>query len=344
MTIKQIAQIAGVSTATVSYVLNNTGNVSAETRTRLLKIFEEYNFKPNRIARSLRVNKTNTIGVIVEDMTVYHVPWIINGINEYADEHGYHIVLSNLRLFDKIGNSFDELSQYKEKINDAIDLILSTKVDGIIYLAMHDRKIEGIFENIDLPVVYTYCYSDKKDALSVTYENQAIAKEATQYLIEQGHEKIALISGPINSTPSYKRMLGFQTALMEADLEIKPEYMKNGNWNYESSYKMCLELMSLPDRPTAVFAMNDMMALGAMDAAVQVGINVPEDLSIIGFDNIESGLYSRTKLTTIALPLRQIGCVAAECIDNRLSGKPIEQNSLTLPCTLVKRDSVARIE
>lgn len=343
MTIKQIAQKAGVSTATISYVLNNTGNVSEETKKRVLKILEEYNFKPNRIARSLRVNRTNTIGVIVEDMTVHHVPWIINGINEYADNHGYHIVLSNLRLFDKIGNSFEELGQYKGKINEAIDIISSAKVDGIIYLAMHDRKIEGIFENINLPVVYTYCYSDVKEDLSVTYENQNIAQEATRYLIEQGHKKIAVISGPINSMPSHQRMIGFQTALMESGLEMKPEYMKFGDWNYEFGYRMCVELMGLSDRPTAIFAMNDMMALGALEAAFKNNIRVPEDLSIIGFDNIESGLYTNPKLTTVDLPLKKMGYAAAEYIDNKLLGKPIDNNSIVLPCTLIKRESVAHI-
>lgn len=343
VTIKQIAQKAGVSTATVSYVLNNTGNISEGTRKKVLKILKEYNFKPNRIAKSLRVNRTNMIGVIVEDMTAHHAPWIINGINEYADQHGYHIILSNLRLFDKIGNRFEELSQYKDNINEAINIISSTKVDGVIYLAMHDRKIEGLFENIDLPVVYTYCYTNEEDDLSVTYENQNIAREATRYLIEQGHKKIAVISGPINSMPSHQRMIGFQTALMESGLEMKPEYLKIGDWNYEFGQRMCLELMELPDRPTAIFAMNDMMALGALEAASKSNIHVPEDLSIIGFDNIESSLYSNPKLTTIDLPLKKMGYAAAEDIDNRLLGKPIANNSLVLPCTLIKRESVAHI-
>jgi LacI family transcriptional regulator len=343
MTIKHLAEKAGVSTATVSYVLNKNGNISEETRKRVLKIIEENDFRPNRIAKSLRVNRTNTIGVIAEDITVFHVPWVINGINEYAENNGYHIVLSNLSLVDKIQNRFEELNLYKDKINESIDTILSTKVDGIIYLAMHDRKIEGIFNSIELPVVYTYCYTEEKNDLSVGYENQNIAYLATRYLIEEGHRKIAVISGPVNSTPSYKRMLGFQMALMESGLELRHEFIKIGDWKYEFGYRMCVELMNLHDHPTAIFAMNDVMALGALEAAYKNHIRVPEDLSVIGFDNTESSNYSNPKLTTIALPLKDMGYIAAEDIDKRLKGEPILNNSVILPCKLIKRDSVAKI-
>jgi LacI family transcriptional regulator len=342
-TIKLIAQKAGVSTATVSYVINNTGNVSEETRNKVLKVIEKYNYRPNRIAKSLRVNRTNTIGVIVEDITVFHVPWIINGINEYAEKNGYHLILSDLRLLDKIKNRFEELSNYKDEINEAIDIILSSKVDGIIYIAMHDRKIDGIFKNVDLPVVYTYCYTDNENDLSVTYENQGISYEATKYLINQGHKKIAVISGPINSMPSHKRMLGFQTALMESGLELKQEYIKIGDWEYEFGYNMCIELMELSNPPTAIFAMNDKMALGVLNAACSINIKVPKELSIIGFDNTESSYYSNPKLTTIALPLKEMGYTAASYIDKKLKGEIIENNSVILPCKLLKRESVAKI-
>lgn len=341
MTIKSVALKAGVSTATVSYVINNTGSVSEETRKHVLQVMRECNYIPNRIARSLRVNRTNTIGVIAEDVTVFHVPWIINGINEYAEKHGYHILLNNLRMVERIGNRFDEFPQYQKLINEEIDTMASAKVDGIIYLAMHDRKIEGLFENAEFPVVYTYCYTGEEKDLSVTYENQSVACDATNYLIGLGHKRIAVISGPINSMPSHKRMLGFQTALMEAGLEMRQEYIKIGDWHYDFGYEMCLELLGLPEPPTAIFAMNDVMALGALAAANERGVRVPNELSVLGFDDIESSQYSYPKLTTISLPLRDMGYAAAEDIDRVIQGEPIEHNSLVLPCQLVMRGSVS---
>lgn len=341
--IKYIAQKAEVSTATVSYVINNTGNISEDTRNKVLKVLEEYNFKPNRIAKSLRVSRTNTIGIIVEDLTVFHVPWIINGINKYAESNEYNIILSDLRLVDRIQSRFEDINLYRNKINEAIDIILSAKVDGIIYVSMHDRKIEGVFQNIGLPIVYVYCYTEDENNSYITYENENISYEATKYLIENGHKKIAVISGTENSMPSQKRMMGYQKALKDSGLELRSEYMKIGDWKYELGFKMCNELMQLRDRPTAIFAMNDVMALGALEAAHSNNIKVPDELSIIGFDNTESSFYSYPKLTTVELPFKEMGYTAAEILDKKVKKEAINNNSVIFPCKLIKRASVTKI-
>lgn len=340
VTIKDIAKRANVSVATVSYILNDTKQVSDETKKRVMDIVEELNYRPNRIAKSLRLNKTHTIGILVEDITVFFVPGIINGINEFAENNGYHIILNDLHLVDKLENKFDELIHYKKKVNEGVELLLSAQVDGIIYIGLHDRNVGGIIEEIDKPLVFAYCYTDKEEDVYVTYENEAIAYEATQYLIDRGHKKIGVISGHINSVPSHKRLLGYQKALMNNGLNYDFQNIKIGNWKYDFGYKMAIELLSIPDRPTAIFAMNDLMAVGVMDAASYLGLSIPKDLSIIGFDDREVASFTRPKLTTIKLPLQQIGYTAGDLLYKVINNIKIEEHGYKLSCQLIERETV----
>ena len=137
MNIKELSKLAGVSVATVSYVLNDSGNISEETRQKVLKLAEEYNYKPNHIAKSLRTSKSNTIGVLVEDITVWFAPEIIKGISSFADRNEKNLILSDMGLLSKIGDRFDDIVKYKHYINDKLSLLLSSQVDGIIYVGMH---------------------------------------------------------------------------------------------------------------------------------------------------------------------------------------------------------------
>lgn len=229
MKIKDIAQLAGVSAATVSYALNDSGRVSPEVKSRILSIAAENNYMPNLIAKSLRANRTYTIGVLVEDIKVLATSRIINGIQKYAESHGYQILLSDLGLWEKIDCRYDEAVLYKDKIQAALGLFKSLQADGIIYIGMHDRNITGLLDT-DKLIVYTYCYTENKSDYMVTYSND-IAYDMVKYLIDSGHRKIGLISGPINSTPSHKRLLGYQTALMEHGIELNLKYISVGNWS-----------------------------------------------------------------------------------------------------------------
>ncbi|WP_277407278.1 LacI family DNA-binding transcriptional regulator [Lacrimispora xylanisolvens] len=148
MTLKEIASMAGVSVATVSYVLNNTAQVSDETRKKVEKIIKETGYRSNILAKSLRRNESFLVGVIVEDVTVWHTAYIIDGINEIAEARGYNTILSNLRLLNKIESQFDHISNYQKDIDKALDVMIGMQVDGIIYVGMHDRKISHILGNI----------------------------------------------------------------------------------------------------------------------------------------------------------------------------------------------------
>ena len=171
MTLKEIADLAGVSTATVSYVINHSAAVSEKTRIKVEKIIKETGYHSNMLAKSLRKNESRLIGIIVEDIKVAHTAYIIDGINEIAEKKKYNTILCNLRLLSKIGSRFEDISEYQEDIDHEINVLLSMQVDGIIYIGMHDRKISHVVKNSSIPVVYCYCYADGEGS-SVRYNNE----------------------------------------------------------------------------------------------------------------------------------------------------------------------------
>jgi LacI family transcriptional regulator len=338
MTLKEIAKIAGVSTTTVSYVLNDSKKVSDEVKDKVMHIVQEANYQPNRIARSLRVNRTRTIGVMAEDITFPSTMRIIEGIDRFAEQNNYNIILNSLGFSDKLRHHYEDIHLYKNKIDNALGILISLQVDGIIYIGMHDRDVSGAIHT-DKPLVYTYCYTNDPKDYTVTYDNQ-IAYDMTRYLIEKGHKKIGIISGPINSTPSHKRLIGYQSALNDAGITLNLEYIQVGNWSYEFGYSASQKLLLMEERPTAIFALNDYMAMGAINAAMDMGLNIPEDLSVVGFDNIDMGKYTRPGLTTIDMPLEEMGRVSAEIIANLSADIVDEKRDYIFPCTIVERKTV----
>jgi LacI family transcriptional regulator len=346
VTIKDIANRANVSTATVSYVLNNSGQISEETREKVIKIVEELNYKGNNIAKSLRTNKTNTIGVIVEDMTVFNSPQIIDGINEFIEKEGFHIILSNLRLNKKINNQFEKINMISSEIEENIYDLLVRQIDGIIYVGEHPRDVTEIVKCINKPVIYTYCYTNREEDYTVNYDDKEAAYTATNYLIEAGHERIAVISGLIDSISTHQRLQGYQQALADHNLIFNPDFIKVGNWEYETGYKKCKDLFSLKKVPTAIFAFNDLMAAGVIDAAGKMGINVPEELSVIGFDNREFSSFCQPKLTTVDLSLRQMGIKSAQILIDIINDNDVkeERRDIRIKCSLIERESVKKID
>ncbi|HBR28110.1 MAG TPA: LacI family transcriptional regulator [Firmicutes bacterium] len=341
-TIKEIAKLANVSTATVSYALNDPSKISEETRAKVMRVVEQVNYRPNSIAKSLKVKRTNAIGVITEDITVFNTPEIINGIGECAEEHNYHIILENIRLYKRIGNNYQDTSKFTGVIKDTTSVLMSKQVEGIIYVGAHCRDVTGLIDKTPIPVVYTYCYTQNEGDYTVNYDDFLAAYEATKYLIGMNHRKIALITGLMGSGQCQERIKGYQKALYESQVLFNPEYLKVGNWEREAGYEAGKELLTSVNRPTAIFALNDVMAGGVFDAAVELGLKIPEDLSLIGFDNRECSYSYSPKLTTMALPLDNIGNMATEILINSLSKqkqKSFPQHS-KLKCALVERESV----
>lgn len=339
MTLKEIASMAGVSVATVSYVLNNTAQVSDETRKKVEKIIKETGYRSNILAKSLRRNESFLVGVIVEDITVWHTAYIIDGINEIAEARGYNTILSNLRLLNKIESQFEHISNYQKDIDKALDVMIGMQVDGIIYVGMHDRKISHILQNIKKPVVYCYCYTEGEGS-SVRYSNEKTIYQMTQMLIEKGHKEFGVINGLKESEPASLRFDGFKKALKEAGILLKPENITCGNWKYREGREAAKKLLEKSDRPTAIVAMNDDMAVGVCDAAKELGFKIPDDISVTGFDNADIIQYVTPRITTVERPLQEMGHRSMELLFEGIKGTSVGDISITLPCTLIEGESV----
>lgn len=342
MTLKEIASMAGVSAATVSYVLNNTAPVSEETRQKVEKIIKETGYRSNILAKSLRRNESRLIGVVVEDITVWHTAHIIDGINEIAEARGYNIILSNLRLLSKIKSQFEHISIFQKDIDKAVDILIGMQVDGIIYVGMHDREISHVLHDMKKPVVYCYCYT-RGEGSSVRYSNEKTAYQLTQMLINHGHKDFGVINGFKESEPATLRFKGLERALQEAEIELKPENIVCGNWTYQEGKEAAKKLLSKKDYPRAIVAMNDDMAVGVYDAAKELGLRIPEDVSVTGFDNADIVKYLYPKIVTVDRPLQEMGYRSMELLLNSMDGTSVGDVNVTLPCTLIEGESVKKM-
>lgn len=345
-TIHDVARRAGVSIGTVSNTLNQSNKVSPKTAARVMEAVAELNYIPNTLAQGLKTNQNRVIGILAEDVSAFTSGSIIDGICEYCESHDYAVNLCNLRVNTKVAHEqafhYEEMEAsetFRKSVTASLNLLTTSRVCGLIYIGVHPRDVGNVLPPLDIPVVYTYAYTHKQD-YCINYDDYQGARLAACHLIEKGHKRIALICGSIDSVPAHKRLMGYQNALMEHGLPLYPEYIRTGNWHYEDGYRECLELLRLPQRPTAIFSMSDLMAYGAINAALQSGLQIPDDLSIHGFDNLESSSFLRPALTTVSLPLQEMGRRTAQTMLQLLKGEAPKEPGILIPCSHVPRDSV----
>ena len=338
-TMRDVALLAGVSTATVSHVINGSKNISADTTERVLQAISQVNYKPNTLAKSLRMGQSHTIGVLVEDIRGLPVASIVSGISETLAKGGYKTILHDLHLLEKLYNQYEQIGSYRQRINDGLSLLQSANVDGIIYVAMHDRHLDYLFDEMDIPLVFAYSHGTEKDTY-ITYSNRDSAADIIRFLIGKGHKHIAVIAGHPHSYPTAQRLLGIQMAMQQVGLSLPQEYIRYGNWEYESGMVQTGELLRLPIRPTAIFAMNDLMAAGCMAVLTSEGLRIPQDIAVAGFDNREIAEYLQPPLTTVALPTTEIGVQAALHIIDMISNPRIHPAREIINCSIVERASV----
>lgn len=341
VTLKEIAKMAGVSTATVSYVLNNTASVKEETKNRVLNIVKSTGYTSNSIAKSLRISKTKTIGIIVEDMTETSVPILIDGINEMAELRGYKTLLSNLRLLSNCKSKYDTIHYNKDTIKQAIYTLLGMQVDGIIYIATYDKQLDDILPPCQKPIVYCNCYGNHDNDISVTYNNVEASYNVTKQLIELGHSNIGLITGKMDTNPAKLRLHGYMKALGEFNIPVNKDYIKCGYWGYHKGKVAATELLTLDNRPTAIYAMNDNMAIGAYEAAIELDLIIPDHVSIFGFDNAETSRYIRPRMSTVNKPLKEIGMKSTESLLKVIDGETVKNKKTLLSCETIMRSSVS---
>lgn len=347
-TIKDIADRCGVSTATVSNILNGKQKVSEETRKRVLSVAEELHYFPNHIARVLRKKHTNTIGIIAEDLTVFSIPEIIDGITEYCEKHKYHIFLTNLRLPKKLKENYgvsdlngsEEILQYFQKL-------LSVRTDGIIYVAGHERMIRCFPKEFPIPVILSYGYSQSKEVPSVIVDDKESSRELVRYAIEMGHRKIGVIAGTKESFHTLGRLEGYQSALSENSIIFNKNLVKYCDWKRNFAYQHTDQL--LKQGVSAFFCMSDIMAGGVYDRLNELGIHIGKDIAVLGYDNQQLSEYMTPPLTTAALPLHQIGYTAASMLVQAIEGNQEEIiqcqkiQEIKIPCNIVIRQSVNRL-
>ena len=338
-TMRDVAELAGVSTATVSHVINGSKKLSPETTERVLHAISQVNYTPNTVAKSLRMGQTHTIGVLVEDIRGLPVAGIVSGISETLSKAGYKTIFHDLHLLEKLYNQYEQIGTYRQRINEGVTLLKSSNVDGIIYVAMHDRHLDYLLDPTDTPLVYAYSHGTENDAF-VTYSNRDSAAEMIRYLLRKGHERIAVIAGHPHSYPTAQRLLGIQMAMQQAQLALPAEYIRYGDWEYESGRKETLAILQLNPQPTAIFAMNDLMAAGCMDALHKEGLHIPQDIAVSGFDNREIASYLQPPLTTIALPTPEIGTKAALLIMDLINNPKPHPRREIIPCSIIERASI----
>ncbi len=279
ITISDIAEKAGVSLATVSRVLNDSGYVKEETRIRVQKVIRELNYTPSAIARSLSKNKTNTIGVIVPDIVNPFFGEVIKGITEVAEKSGLNIILCNT-------------DESKEKELRALKILTEQRIQGIIIAptsAEDEFNSEYLktLENMGIPIVLVDGNVKYTTFNGVFVDNIKGAYEATEALIKEGHRKIGVITGRMNSKPAKDRYLGYQKALLMNNIPLEERYSFYGDYKEETAYKITKNIMKMKDRPTALFVCSNMTTLGSLKAIYEEKINIPEDISLVAFDKVE---------------------------------------------------------
>jgi len=329
MTIKDVAARAGVSTQTVSRVLNQRPDVASQTREKVLQAIADLNYRPSEIARSLRLKSTGTIGLIVPDSSNPFFAELGRAIEKTAFENSYSVILCN---------SDGDL----ERESFYIEVLVSKQVDGLILVGTNrsSRKNPALDGSIPVAVVDRDLNGERYDTvLSNSLEG---GEKATSYLIALGHERIALIAGPSGLPTSVARLRGYRRALEKHRIHLEKELVVSGDFRYQGGYRAMEKLLKLIPPPTAVFAANDMMAVGAIACIRDYHLRVPEDISVIGFDDIPLASFLNPKLTTIAQPRAEMGRMAVTMLMERLQDRNLPARRYVLPVTLIERESCSR--
>lgn len=336
-TIKEISEVTGLSIATVSKVLNGKAGVNAETRKKVLRVAEKLRYRPNLNARNLKAGCSRTIGIITEDLTVFNSPEIVDGIAEACDAAGYHYILSNLRFYKRYGNGQRDLRESEALIHSVIDDMVSKQVDGIIYIGCHSHFVVSLAGHNAPRFVCAYCISKDEGVPSVVYNEEKASYDLTCRLLDAGCKKPAMITGPSDSSHTINRSRGYMKALYDRGIPYDPFLTLTGDWERDCGYELGRQLIR--SGADAIFAQNDLMAVGVLDYCNASGIVVGKDVKLIGFDNREIASVSRPTLSSVSLPLFEIGQTAAAEMLSILAGKEASGETIMLDCEIIERES-----
>jgi LacI family transcriptional regulator len=337
-TMRDVARLASVSVATVSAVVNGKKGVRPVLVTRVQNAMKALDYHPDQIARSLKVRRTTTIGVVIPDFASGFFMEVVRGVEDTARRAGYSVLLCN---------SNDDIAQEQRHLG----VLFSRRVDGILLAPTDPYAMAQRHSRPNMPIVLFDRLPPGYQGPAVVIDNSTASYEATKYLISLGHSRIAFISGRPDLSTGIERADGFRKAMEEAGLPVRGDYFKRGDFKADSGYRCGLELLRLDERPTAIFSSNSQMTVGLLKAMQERSVSFPDDVSILGFDDLvlseglSFGALLKPELTVIAQPAYQIGCQAAAMLLNLLtsSEEAIAEASRTvrLKAELYVRESAA---
>lgn len=331
-TIKDVARLAGVSTTTVSHVINKTRFVAETTQEKVKKAVEELNYAPSAVARSLKCNTTRTIGMLVTQSSNPFFAEVVDGVESYCYRQGYTLILCNT------GGIY-------EKQRDYIRMLAEKRVDGI--LVMCSDLTEDLREMLDahssIPKVIMDWGPESSQADKIIDNSEEGGYLATKYLLDNGHTDIACLTGHEEKVACIERVIGYKRALREYDIEFNQERILVGNFECDTAVLAADKILAMENRPTAVFCFNDLMALGVISRLQENGVRVPDDISIIGYDNIELSGYFSPPLTTVHQPKRRVGKTAFEILLQRIKDKEHDKRIFEMHPEIVERSSVKKL-
>lgn len=327
ITIFDVADEAGVSYATVSRVINNKAHVSPEKRERVLRAMAQLGYVANMQARSLAGGESRVVGLLVDYLSSSYMDEIIRGIDEALDAENYDLML---------------YTTHRRKTKESVYVTKLTRrlADGLLLIL--PRNAAAYLDTLrqrQFPHVLVDYLSDKQNVPSVSATNFRGAYDAMSFLLSLGHRRIGFITGTMEFGCARDRLNGYHTALKDHGISSDPQLVCEGNFMQPQGYVCARRLLSLPERPTAIFASNDMMAFGVMEAARELGLRLPEDLSIVGFDDIPQASHVHPALTTVRQPLEEMGRSAAHLLLKYIANPNAEVERIELPTRLIIRES-----
>jgi len=331
-TIADVARRAGVSKMTVSRVINDSGYISQETRQRVEQAIEELGYIPNALARSLRFKQTRTIALILTDITNPFFTTVARGVEDTASEQGFSVIFCNT------DESPTEEAEY-------VNVLMQKQVDGLLLVPTGCSPDSLVpLQDQKLPFVLLVRHIPGAAADTVRCDSEGGAYALTQHLLALGHTRIAILSGPEDVTTASDRVLGYRRALREAGIEPDESLTFFGEYTVDGGYRMAREVIAIQPRPTALFASNNFIAVGAMRALHEAGLAVPGDISLAAFDDLPLSYVGDPFLTVIEQPAYLMGVRATELLLERLAGKePAAPQEVILPTRLIPRISTGPV-
>lgn len=329
VTIKDVARAAGVSPTTVSYVVNKTRLVSKETEIKVLKAIERLGYHPNTVARSLRSKKTYTIGLIICDLKNPFFAEVLQGIEERLNEKGYTLLV--------IDTNYDP-----EREEEAVEMLLSKQVDGAIaVLGGEENRGLKAFKERGIPLVLLDKKVQGEDwADTVLVNNREGSRQLVEYALSLGYRRIGVIAGPLNATTGKERLEGYLEALEGFSVPRDEGLIRIGDFRRESGYKIALDFLSSPSPPEVIYACNNLMCLGTMEALKEKGVRIPEEMGLMVFDDLPWFRFTDPPLTAVSQPSFYLGEVAAQLLLERIRRGRKKQKEVILDVCVEIRHSL----